>query len=129
MFLEISKGIYGLAQAGCLAQQRLCDHLAKHGYRPISKVNPCVFKPEKNDVVFCLVVDDFGVKYKDRKHSEHLMDTLKMMYTVKEDWRGRAYVGFDIRQDRERGTVTLSVPRYVDRHIGETRFAGARRVH
>jgi hypothetical protein len=111
---EISKGIYGLAQAGRLAQQRLCDHLAKHGYRPISKVNPCVFKHEKNNVVFCLVVDDFGVKYKDRRHAEHLMDTLKMMYTVKEDWQGRAYVGFDIRQDRERGTVTLSMPRYID---------------
>jgi hypothetical protein len=39
---------------------------------------------------------------------------LKLLYTAKEDWEGRAYVGFDIQQDRDKGTVTLSMPRYID---------------
>jgi hypothetical protein len=114
MLAEITKGIYGLAQAGRLAQQRLVDHLGKHGYHPISRVDPCIFKHTVTDVVFCLVVDDFGVKYKTPEHAKHLMDTLKLMYTVKEDWTGGAYVGFDIQQDAEQGTVTLSMPRYID---------------
>jgi hypothetical protein len=45
------------------------------------------------DVVFCLVVDDFGVKYRSPEQAKHLMDTLKLMYTVKEDWTGGAYAG------------------------------------
>jgi hypothetical protein len=63
--------------------------------------------------VFCLVVDDFGVKFKVEEYARHLMETLKLLYTVKEDWEGRAYVGFDIQQDRDKGTVTLSM-RYID---------------
>jgi hypothetical protein len=111
---EITKGIYGLAQAGRLAQQRLVNHLAKHGYRPISKINPCMFKHEAKDVIFCLVVDDFGVKYQESEDANHLMNALKELYIVKEDWDGSAYVGFDIAQDRDKGTVNLSMPRYID---------------
>ena len=65
MLAEIDKGIYGLAQAGRLAQRRLFEHLNQHGYHAISPTNPCLFKHEKDDITFCLVIDDFGVKYKD----------------------------------------------------------------
>jgi hypothetical protein len=33
---EVSKGIYGLKQAGLLAQQKLKLHLKEHGYTPLS---------------------------------------------------------------------------------------------
>ena len=43
--VEIKKGIYGLPQAGRLAQQRLVKHLAKHGYTQ-SPTTACLFEQE-----------------------------------------------------------------------------------
>ena len=63
ILMEISKGIYGLPQAGKLSQDRLVSHLATHGY--IQCVNtPCLFVHASNGVAFTLVVDDFLIKTK-----------------------------------------------------------------
>ena len=111
---EVSKGIYGLAQAGRLAQKRLFEHLNQRGYHAISPLNPCIFRHERDDIVFCLVVDDFGVKYREEAQARRLMDVLKEVYTIKEDWSGTSYVGFNIAHDQVKGTLTLSMPRYVE---------------
>ena len=34
IYMEITKGLYGLPQAGKLANDKLQNHLAKHGYIP-----------------------------------------------------------------------------------------------
>jgi hypothetical protein len=57
------RGIYRLAQAGRLAQDRLVALLKDNGYCPISPLNPCIFKHETRDATFSLVVDDFGVMH------------------------------------------------------------------
>jgi hypothetical protein len=62
VIMQLNKGIYGLKQAGRLAQQRLISHLAEHGYTP-SEHSTCLFKHATNGNVFTLVVDDFGLKY------------------------------------------------------------------
>jgi hypothetical protein len=110
---EISKGIYGLKQAGLLAQQRLVYHLAEHNYFPISTTSPCIFKHKTRDLVFSLVVDDFGVKYKEKCDVQELLMTLRLLYVVKEDWSGVSYVGFKIHHDREKGKLTISMPNYI----------------
>jgi hypothetical protein len=63
VLVEISKGIYGLPQAGKLAQERLVAHLATHGYEPAANTS-CLFKHTTRDIMFALVVDDFGIRYK-----------------------------------------------------------------
>jgi hypothetical protein len=114
VLVEINKGIYGLAQAGRLAQDRLVALLKDNGYCPISPLNPCIFKHETRDVTFSLVVDDFGVMYEREDDVRHLLDTLRQIYTVKEDWTGSSYVGYSIMHDLDRGTITLSMPGYID---------------
>jgi hypothetical protein len=47
VLMEIRKGIYGLKQAGKLAQDRLIAHLAKHGYSQCINT-PCLFRHESN---------------------------------------------------------------------------------
>ena len=111
---EISKGIYGLAQAGRLAQERLLKHLEAHDYIPISPLNPCMFKHKSRDITFSLVVDDFGVVYKNEEDVEHMLTSLRELYKVKEDWVGSSYVGYHIVHDQEKNTVTLSMPGYVE---------------
>jgi hypothetical protein len=114
VLVEINKGIYGLAQAGRLAQDRLVALLEDNGYRPISPLNPCIFKHENRDVTFSLVVDDFGVMYERKEDVCHLLETLREIYTVKEDWTGSSYVGYNIVHDIDKATITLSMPGYID---------------
>ena len=64
--------MYGLPQAGCIANDALVLHLAKDGYHQ-SKMIPGLFHHESRPVSFCLVVDDFGIKYVGKEHAEHLM--------------------------------------------------------
>jgi hypothetical protein len=47
MHFEVNKGMYGLPQAGLLAQNRLIAHLADHGYTQ-STVVACVFQHCEN---------------------------------------------------------------------------------
>jgi hypothetical protein len=68
--------MYGLPQAGRLSQLRLISHLAKHGYHQ-SPNTPCLFQHETLDVTFCLVVDDFGVRYGKQSDADHLIATLR----------------------------------------------------
>lgn len=53
--------MYGLPQAGLLAQNRLIKHLATNGYNQTTAT--CLFRHVDNGTDFSLLVDDFGVKY------------------------------------------------------------------
>jgi hypothetical protein len=108
---QVSKGMYGLPQAGLLAQQRLIKHLAAHGY--IQTQTACLFAHTTNGTVFTLVVDDFGVKYTTRAGADHLIATLQLLYQIKTNWTGTSYIGFNIAFDITRKTVTLSMPGYI----------------
>jgi len=112
VMVKIHKGIYGLKQAGKLAQDRLFEHLNKHGYKECPNT-PCLFIHESRPVSFCSVVDDFGVKYKGKENADHLLDTLKKLYQITEDWSGSKYVGLTININRAAKTLTLSMPGYV----------------
>jgi hypothetical protein len=68
VMVEIRKGMYGLPQAGILANNRLVKHLATFGYSP-AKHTPGLFHHATRPISFCLVVDDFGVKYVGRKNA------------------------------------------------------------
>ena len=62
IYIEANRGMYGLPQAGLLANKLLEKQLNKHGYHQ-SKLVPGLWKDEWRPVQFTLVVDHFGVKY------------------------------------------------------------------
>ena len=62
VYAEVRKGMYGLPQAGKVANDELVQHLAEFGYAPC-KHTPGLFKHESRPILFSLVVDDFGVQY------------------------------------------------------------------
>ena len=92
VMVEITKGIYGLPQAGRLAQEKLMKHLATHGYRSTANT-PCLFKHESKPVAFTLVVDDFLIKYGGRSDLDHLLDALRQTYEITVDIEAVKYVG------------------------------------
>ena len=115
--VEVHKGIYGLPQAGILAQDRLVKHLATHGYHQAANT-PCLFKHASNSVSFTLVVDDFGIKYTHDEDADHLMKALREMYIMTEDRAAKQkYVGITIEHDRVNHVIYLSMPGYVEKAI------------
>ena len=119
ILFEVSKGMYGLPQAGLLTQQRLVVHLNLHGY--YETPTPCLFRHVSNGVTFALVVDDFGVKYSSLDGANHLIQTLKLLYDIKIDWSGSTYIGFTITFDNKNHNVALTMPGYITKVL--QRFA------
>jgi hypothetical protein len=119
ILFEVTQGMYGLPQAGLLAQERLIAHLATAGYHEAPDV-PCLFRHATNSIAFALVVDDFGIKYNDRADADHLIATLRSLYELKVDWTGKQYLGLTIAFDSAKRTVTLSMPGYITKVL--TRF-------
>ena len=87
--------MYSLSHAGIIAQKLLEEWLENHGYRQSDKT-PGFWKHDTQPISFTLIVDDFGVKYVCKKHSNHLINVLKKRYTVKEDWEGEKYDGITL---------------------------------
>ncbi len=79
VYCEIRKGMYGLPQAGIIAQELLAKRLKEHGYSQ-SKTTPGLWKQEWRPIIFSLVVDDFGVKYVGEEHAQHLLKTIQKYY-------------------------------------------------
>jgi hypothetical protein len=106
------RGMYGLPQAGLLANELLEKRLQEHGYRQ-SKLVPGLWKHDWRPIQFTLVVDDFGVKYVGEEHALHLKAALETNYEVTTDWSGRRYIGITLDWDYARRRVHLSMPNYV----------------
>jgi hypothetical protein len=87
IYMEIRKGMPGLKQAGRIANDRLTKHLAKHGYHPTPRT-PSLWTHDTRPVDFTFIVDDFGVKYVGKEHAMHLLNALRDLCTVTEDWGG-----------------------------------------
>jgi hypothetical protein len=112
IYVEIRKGMYGLPQAGKIANDALVPYLASHGYHQCSHT-PGLFKHSTRPVLFSLVVDDFGVQYVGKEHAQHLADVIAAKYKMTTDWKGELYVGISLHWDYNNRTVDLSMPGYV----------------
>ena len=88
IYVEIRKGMYGLPQAGLLAQELLEQRLQKQGYTQ-SKVTPGFWTHAWRPISLTLVVDNFGIKYVGKEHADHVVRVLKENYEISEDWGGK----------------------------------------
>ena len=115
IYFQIRKCMYGLPQAGRLSQLRLISHFAKHGYHQCPNT-PCLFRHDTFDITFCLVVDDFGIRYGSQSDPDRLIATLRANdyeLTIKET--GDAYLGMQISFGPT--SVSLSMPGYITKAL------------
>jgi len=108
--------MYGLPQAGLLAQQLLEERLGKHGYVQ-NKPTPGLWTHQWRPVCFSLVVASFGVKYVGKEHVDHLIDVLGKHYELSQDWAGIKYAGLTIDWDYSKQEVHLSMPGFVEKAL------------
>jgi hypothetical protein len=104
--------MYGLPQAGILAQELLEQCMARHGYNQ-SKIVPGLWTHNTRQTTFTLVVDDFGVKYTSKVDAQHLIDARQEDYQITIDWTGAKYIGIMLDWDYVHRKVHLMMPKYI----------------
>jgi len=95
VYVEVRRGMYGLPQAGLLAQELLEERLADEGYYQ-SEYTPGLWSHKTCPIQFSLVVDDFGVKYTREEDKEHLIKALKKHYKISQEDEGERYCGLTL---------------------------------
>jgi hypothetical protein len=110
--IEIRKGMYGLKQAGLLANQLLQTRLAPFGYYP-ARHTPGLWLHKTQPISFTLAVDDFAVKYIAKQHAEHLWNAKLRTYELTPDWTVTMYSGTTLKWDYDTRTCDISMPGYV----------------
>ena len=87
IYVRIEKGMYGMVQSGIIAHDELKEHLKPYGYA-LAKITQGLWTHTYRDINFTLVVDDFGIKYRNKKDAENLISALQSKYEVTQDWTG-----------------------------------------
>lgn len=119
VYVRIEQGMYGLPQAGRLANELLAKRLDKEGYYQC-QYTPGLWRHKWRPITFSLVVDDFGIKTIGLSHAKHLKNVLEKYYEVTVDWKGELFCGVKLDWDYKNRTVDLSMPDYIPKAL--TRF-------
>jgi hypothetical protein len=129
IYIEITKCIYGLPQAGKLSYDKLKKLLSKHGYHETTTT--CLFSHEKLNIQFVLVVDDFGIKADSTTTATHLINCLQEEYNMTIDWHGKSFLGMtiDIVHAAQDSTCTISMPNYYANMLSEMKVIHTQYIH
>ena len=125
VYVEIRRGMYGLPQAGRLANDQLVAFLKPHGYAPCPLTHG-LWRHTTRDVVFSLVVDDFGIRYTSQADADHLIATLKTAYEISMDWTGSRYCGLTLKWDYTNRTCDISMPGCIERALARFQYSAGR---
>ena len=60
---------------------------------------PGLWHHKWRSILFCLIVDDIGIEYVDKRHADHLRDILLEHYETIQDWSGSQLAGIKITWD------------------------------
>jgi hypothetical protein len=116
VYVEIGGGMYGLIQAGAIANKKLVKTLLDNDYHQMEHT-PGLFRHTTRPIWFTLTVDDFAVAYVGKEHADHLLSILARDYVVATDWTGTQYCGLTLQWDYTARTVDISMPGYVSKAL------------
>ena len=114
--MEIQKGMYGITQAGEIANDKIKLHLSKFGYEPVP-ITSYLWRHQTCPLQFSLVVDDFGIKYELQEDITHLLDALKTIFEISENWYGDLYCGIYLECYYYKREVLVSITNYVTKTL------------
>jgi hypothetical protein len=114
IYCKVTKGMYGLPQAGIIAQDLLVTRLGEHGYHQ-SKIIHGLWMRKTRPISFCLVVDNFAVKYVNRADADHLIETIRKYYPMTVDKDTTKYIGLTIQWDYINRKAHIYMPGYLDK--------------
>ncbi len=106
------QAVWGLPQAGILANKRLRQKLAPFGYDKCVNT-PGLWRHESRPLTFTLVVDNFGVKFVNKEDVDPLISSIETTYSITEHWTGNLYCRISLKWDYVGCTVDISMPGYI----------------
>jgi hypothetical protein len=118
VYIKMRRAVWGLPQVGILANKRLRCKLAPFGYHE-STNTPGLWWHESWLIIFTLVVNDFGIKFVNKANVDHLIASIKKMYTIMEDWTGGLYCSIKLEWDYVGRTVNILMPGYIKMKLQE----------
>ncbi len=119
LYLEMRQAVWGLPQAGILANKKLRRKLAPFRYYECVET-PGLWKHESWPLTFTLVVDDFRVKYESKDDVDHLIASIKSTYKLTKNWMGNLYCGISLNWDYINQTVDISLPGCIKKNCRNT---------
>ena len=102
----------GLKQAGLLVYQYLKNYLEPFGYQLIPRTVGLWYHKTRL-TVFCLYVNNFGIKYQSKNDVEYLCNAIGQNFWYTIDIEGKNYYGLNIEQNYKLGYVDISIPKSV----------------
>ena len=108
--------MYGLKQAAVLAYNNLQANLHPFGYTPVIGTVR-VWQHKTRPTIFCLCVDDFGIKYHTKNDAQHLLDAIGNNYKYTTYWTGSNYCGLTLDWHYKEEYVNISLSGYIKRAL------------
>ena len=106
--------MYGLKQAGRIANDRLKQHLKTYGYVPC-RYTSGLFTHTSRKISFALCGDDFCVKYTHKANAQHILICLEKLYKCTTDWEGKLYLGMTLNWNYTKPWMEKSMPGYINK--------------
>jgi hypothetical protein len=110
------QAVWGLPQAGILANKRLHRKLAPFGYYGSTNTHGPWCHNSKR-ITFTHVVNNFRVKIVNKADVDHLILSIKQTYKLTKDWEGNLYCGITLEWDYLNRTVNISMPGYIKKKL------------
>jgi hypothetical protein len=110
IYFKIRQGCYSLPQAGILANNLLCFCLKAKGFYEAAST-PGLWCHKWRPIQFCLIVDNFGVKYVGLEHFNYRLGILKKFHGIQYNMAGNA--GMDIKWNYAAHRCRISMPGYI----------------
>ena len=116
VYIKMRCAVWGLPQAGILANKCLRQKLAPFGYHK-SFNTPGLRMHESRPITFTLVGNNFEVKFVNKDDVDHLLSSIKKTYTLTKDWTGNLYYGIMLEWDYVGQMVDISMPGYIKKKL------------
>jgi hypothetical protein len=128
IYIRAKHSMYGLPQAGLLANNLLEKRLNRHGYQP-SKLVHYLWKHNTRPIQFTLGVNSFGMKYISKEGAQHLKNALEEYYKFMCDWTGKWYIRIALDWDYNKCQVHLSMPNYAQKDLKQFQHKAGKLQH
>jgi hypothetical protein len=106
------KGMYGLKQAGILANQLLQQRLSPFGYYTAQHTYGRWLRTPR-PIACSLIVDNFTEKYVVKENAEHFRNALLRSYELTTYWGGTVCSGTTLKWYYQKRTCDIYMPGYV----------------
>ena len=106
--------MYGLPQAGIIAQELIKKRLVEYGYHQ-SKIIKGFWKHRTRPICFCHVVNNFAVKHVNQDDADQLINAVRKYYLMTADNKATKYFGLTIERDYENPKAHIHMPGYLQK--------------